>query len=156
MYNSCIYSVLSYCKGVLGGVSQCTSRCDDISRIHREIVKNMFLKFFINSFCIFRETRIFKIDDNYKLTAASYMYNILKHYKYPTLRSSVYMLYPSHNNHTRNNTDMLLPYPKVEAIRINFRYQFVKVWRRIPEYIKCQRTCASFKNALTDYFLSQY
>ena len=52
------------------------------------------------------------------------------------------MSYPSHNYNTRNNTDMLLPYPRVEAIRMNFRYQFVKVWRRIPEYIKCQRRCA--------------
>ena len=156
MYNSCIYSVLSYCIGVWGGVSQCTSRCDGISRIHKKIVKNLFSKFFINCRCIFRETRILKIDDIYKLTAATYMYSILKHNKYPTLRSSLDMSYPSHNYHTRNNTDMLLPYPRVEAIRMNFRYQFVKVWRRIPEYIKCQRTCASFKNALTDYFLSQY
>ena len=51
---------------------------------------------------------------------------------------------------------MLQPYPGVEAIRMNFRYQFVKVWRGVPEYIKCQRTCASFKNALTDNYLSRY
>ena len=113
--------MLSYCIGVWGGVSQCTSRCDDISRIHRKIVKNLFSKFFINSRCIFRETRILKIDDIYKLTAASYMYNILKHNKYPTLRSSLYMSYPSHNYHTRNE-DMLVPYPRVEAIWMNFRY----------------------------------
>ena len=143
MYNSSIYSVLSYCVGVWGGVSQCTSRSDDISRIHRKLVRNLFSKFFNNSRCIFRETRILKIDDICKLTAASYMFNILKHNKYPTLRSSLHMSYPNHNYHTRN-------------IRMNFRYQFVKVWHRIPEYIRCQRTCTSFKNTPTDYFLSQY
>ena len=64
------------------------------------------------------------------------MCNILKHNKYPTLRSFLYVSYPSHNYHTRNNNDMLLPYPRVEAIRMNFRYQFVKVWRGNPEYVK--------------------
>ena len=39
MYNSCIYSVLSYCIGVWGGVSQCTSRCDDLNRIHELYTK---------------------------------------------------------------------------------------------------------------------
>ena len=130
-YNLCIYSVLSYCKGVWGGVSQCTSRCD-ISRIHRKIVKNLFSKFFINSHCIFRETRFLKIDEIYKLSADSYMYIILKHNKYPTSRSSLHISYPGHNYRTRNNNDMLLPYQRVEAIWINFRYQFVKVWRGVP------------------------
>ena len=133
-----IYSVISYCIGVWGGVSQCTSRCDDIKIIHKKIVKDFFSNFFINIRCIFRERRILKIDDIYELTAASYMYNILRHIIYPTLKSSLCIYYPSHNYHTRNNNDMLLSYPKVEAIRTNFRDQFVKVWRGVPEYIKCQ------------------
>ena len=37
LYNSCICSVSSYCIGVLGGVSHCTSRCDDLNRFHKEI-----------------------------------------------------------------------------------------------------------------------
>ena len=64
------------------------------------------------------------------------MYNILKHDKHPTPRPSLYMSHPSRNYHTRNNNDLLLPYPRVEAIQINFRYQFVKVCFRVPEYIK--------------------
>ena len=56
MYNSCIHSVISYCIGVWGGVSQCTSRCDDINRVHKKIVKTFFSKLFINCRCIFRET----------------------------------------------------------------------------------------------------
>ena len=84
------------------------------------------------------------------------MYKILKHNKYPILISSFNMSYPSHKYHSWNNNDLLLPYPRVEAIRMNFRYQFVKVWLGIPEYIKCQRTCTSFKNALTNCKLSRY
>ena len=138
MYNSCVHLVLSYCTGVWVGVSQCTSRCDDQSRINRKLVRNMFPKIFINSCCIFREARILKIYDINKLMAASYMYNILKHNKNATLRSSFYVSYPSHNCHAGNRNDILLPYPRVEAIRTNFRYQIVKIWLGVPEYIKCQ------------------
>ena len=103
-----------------GVVSQCTSHCDDLNRTHRKIVKNRFSNFFINRLCIFREMRILKIDYIYKLTAASYMYNILKHDYFHILRYSLYMPYPSHNCRTRNKNDMLLPYPRVEAIRMSF------------------------------------
>ena len=63
------------------------------------------------------------------------MYNNLKRDKYPTLRSTLYMFYPSHNYHTINNNDMLLPDPRVEAIQISFRYKFVKVCLEITECI---------------------
>ena len=42
MYNSCIYSVISYCIGVWGGVTQITSRCNILNIIHWKIVKNLF------------------------------------------------------------------------------------------------------------------
>ena len=78
---------------------------------------------------------------------------VLKHNKYPTLKSSLYMSYPSHNYHTRNSNDMLLPYLRVEATRMNFCYQFVKVWLGVPDYIKYQRHYQSFENAPTDFSL---
>ena len=48
MYNSCIYFVIIYCIGVLGGLSQRTSRCNVVNRIHKRIVKNVFPKFFFS------------------------------------------------------------------------------------------------------------
>ena len=76
--------------------------------------------------------RILKIDDFYNLTVASYMYNFLKHIKYPTLRSSLYMSYPSHNYRTRNSNDMLLPYPRVDAILINIAISLSKFGSESP------------------------
>ena len=75
---------------------------------------------------------------------------------YLSRRDHVNMPYPIHNYQTRNNNDKLLPHLRVEAIRKNFRYQFVKVWLGVTEYTKCQWTCASFRNALTDYYFSRY
>ena len=156
MYNSCIYSVISYCIGVWGGVSQCTSRCNVLNRIHKRILKNLFSKFFQNSRCIFKDAKILKIDQIYQLNVASYMYNILKQRKYPMLRPSLCISYPSHNYLTRNSNEMLLPFPRVEAIRMNFKYQFVKVWLEVPEYIKCKRTFRQFRNSLSEFYLTQY
>ena len=47
MYNSSTYSVISYCIGVWGGVSQSTSRCNVHNRIQkRKIKKNAKVFFF--------------------------------------------------------------------------------------------------------------
>ena len=62
-----------------------------------------------------------KLDHSDKFNVASYMINILKHGNYLTSRSSLYMSYPSHSYHTRNSIDMLLPNPRVEAIKMKFR-----------------------------------
>ena len=84
------------------------------------------------------------------------MLYISKHNKFPTLRSSLYMSYPRYNYHTRNNNEMIQPYSRLEAIRMNFGYQFIKFWLGVPEYNKCQRTWTSFKCSPTDYYLSRY
>ena len=83
------------------------------------------------------------------------MFKIFIQARYPTLRSSPYMSRPSHSYHTINSNDMLLPYPRVEAIRMIFRCQLIKVWREFPESIKCQRSYPMFKIALTEFYLSQ-
>ena len=48
LYYSCIFSVIPYCIGTWGGVSQCTSRSDDIDRIHGRIVRTLFCSFYPN------------------------------------------------------------------------------------------------------------
>ena len=147
MYSSCIFSVIFYCIGVWGGVSLWTSRCNGLKIIHKRIVKNLFSKIVPNNLWIFRQWEIFELNHTYKMNVASYMFNIFKQGKYYTLRSSLYMSYPSHNYHTRNSNVMLLPYPRVEAIRRIFD---------IPVSIKCHRSYPMFKNTLTDFYLSQY
>ena len=61
------------------------------------------------------------------------------------LRKSLCISYPSHNYLTRNSNETLLPFLRDETIRMNFKYNFVKVWLEVPEYIKCNYdpTCNS-------------
>ena len=42
MYNSCMYSVISYCVEVRGRVSHCKSRCNVFNIIRMRKVKNLF------------------------------------------------------------------------------------------------------------------
>ena len=72
------------------------------------------------------------------------------------LRLSHSKSYHSHNYLTRNSNEMLLPFPGVEGIRMNFKYKFVKVWLNVPEYIKCKRTYMQFRNSLSEFYLAQY
>ena len=110
MYNSSIYSVRSLCIVVRGGVSQCISRCDGLKRIHKKLVIKMFSMFILFILFILSDKReISKLDHIYKWNVASYMLNILKHGKYPMLRSSLYKSYPSHNDHTRSSNEILIP-----------------------------------------------
>ena len=101
MYSSYIYSVISYCIRAWRSVSRCTSRCDGLKIIRKTIVKNLFSKISQNDSCIFRQARILILDHIYKLNVTSYIFNILKYGKYPTLRSSLYMSYPSYSYYTQ-------------------------------------------------------
>ena len=150
------YTLLSYCIGVWGGGSQCTSRCDGLMRIHKKLVKKLFSKFFQNNIWFFRQAIVLKRGHIYKLNVASNMFNILKDGKYPTLTSSFYMLHPRYSYHTWNSNDMSLPYPRVEGIMMNYQYHFIKVWLVIPWTIKRKRSYTTFKSALTEFYSSQY
>ena len=72
------------------------------------------------------------------------------------LRQSLCISYPSHNYLTRNSHEMLLPFPRVEEIRMNFKHQFVKIRLEVPEYIKCKRSYLQFINAPSEFYLAHY
>ena len=62
----------------------------------------------------------------------------------------------SHNYNTRGHDLILGPFPRVESIRYNFQYQFVKVYNEIPENIKRLETLERFKCELFRYYLDAY
>ena len=59
-FNSCIFSLISCCIGVWGGLSHCTSRCNVLNIIHRRIVKNLFSKFFSRQSLYLQRCKNFK------------------------------------------------------------------------------------------------
>ena len=138
-YYSCVYSAFNYCISVWGGVSICTGRCDRIIRLQRRIVVNLFSKYFPEDAEIFKCMEILKFDDVYKLRVACYMFRMLQFDEYPSLLSNLNLTYPDHNYETRNRDQIITPIPRIEAIRMNFRYQFLSIWNRVPDDIKISR-----------------
>ena len=84
------------------------------------------------------------------------MYRVLKLNECPTLRNILSITYPSHNYNTRNANSLILPFPRVEVVRMSYLYQFNKVWNEIPEVIKSMENFKKFKSALYNYYVSQY
>ena len=84
------------------------------------------------------------------------MYKILKQGRYPKLRSTLCKAYARNNYLTRNSNEMLLPFPRVEANRTDFKYQIAKVWLEMPGFIKCKRSYLQIENAPSEFYPAQY
>ena len=123
---------------------------------HRRAVKNLFSQFCPWDTDIFRHMKILKLPDVHKLNVATYMFKILRMNLYPTLQASLDLNITSHSYDTRHSDDFVLPFPRVNALRINFKYQYVKIWNDIPDDIKSCQSLGRFKNSLTEYFVSRY
>ena len=156
LYYSCVYSIFSYCIATWGGVMMCTHRCDALLRLQRRILKNLFTKFFPSAPCLFRAVGLLKLPDVYKLRVAIYMYRMLNLNECPTLRNDLELSYPQHNHGTRSSSMLSLPFPRVEVIRMSFKYQFVNVWNSIPSHIQSSPTIGIFKKNVIEFYIEQY
>ena len=122
-----------------------------------EKLKICFQSFFLFKIAIVsaKKRENLKIDQIYQINFVSYMYNILKQRNYPMLAPSLCISYPSLNCLTRSSNVMLLPFRRVEAIRMKFKYQFVKAWLEVPKYIKYKQSYMQFRNAKSEFYLAQ-
>ena len=118
--------------------------------------KNIFSKFYSGNNCVFKEAKILKIDDIYKFRVALYMYKVLKFNQYPSLQNNLNLFYPGHDHATRSADQLVLPFPRVAAIRIGYKFQFVNIWNEIPRRLRNLENVKNFKKELHAYFLSKY
>ena len=80
VYFSCIYSVITYCLCIWGGVLQCTERGQRIIKLHERAVKNLFSEFCHPEVCIFKCMKLLKLKDIHKLYVGVYMFNVIQIY----------------------------------------------------------------------------
>ena len=156
MYYACVYSTITYCVCAWGGILHCTQRVDSLSKSHARIVKNLFGKFYDNPRCLFKELKILKLKDIYTLYAAIYMFKIRKLNLYPTLQNNLDLQTPEHDHLTRNRNKFLLPFPRIDSVRINFKYQITRIWNELPEVLKNIDKLSTFKKRLTKHLLDTY
>ena len=155
-YYSCIYSAIKYCICTYGGLLQSTQRGNRLKSQQNRIVKNLFGNFVPQNTDIYKRLRILKIEDVHKLYIGIYMYKIMRLGECPTLRSNLDLRYPEHTYDTRSRNNLVLPFPRVDSLRISYKYQCNQIWNQIPDHIKGKNSLASFKRALTNKFLDMY
>ena len=156
VYYSCIFSVLTYCICTYGGVLQCTQRGNRLKSLHDRCVRNLFECYVPAGKNIYQTMKILKVEDVHKLYMGIYMYRILRLSEYPTMQNNLSLHYPDHVYDTRSRNNLVLPLPRVETIRINYKYQANHIWNEIPVPIKSLNSLGLFKKFLTDFFSNKY
>ena len=156
-YYACVYSILTYCICVWGGVMKCSRRADHLVKLQERIIRNIFHKYHREyTTCIFKTHKMLKLPDIHTLYIGIYMYKINKLNRCPTLNSNLNLSYPSHDYETRRRNDLVLPFPRIETLRQNYKYQCSNIWNEIPMHIRDSRTLSVFKKTLTQYLLDKY
>ena len=155
-YYSMIFSLLSYCICIWGGVFMSSHRADQIIRLQNRIMKNLFQRYFINSNCLYRDLCIFKVEDMYKFNSSLYMFKILNFNLYPTLQNCLTLRTLNHSYSTRNIDKFVIPFPRVNCIKTSYKYQFVSIYNELSEYVKSSNTVQNFKTNLRQFILDQY
>jgi len=156
MYYSCIYSIISYCIIIWGGILQSTRKGLELENIHTKIIENLFAHHINLNECLFKTIKLLKLKDIHILCVGLYMYKIVKLNECPTLQANLDLTQPEHQYNTRSRSNFKLPFPRVENIRVNYKYQFVNIRNKIPNYVKDKNTLNSFKRALKSYLLGKY
>ena len=90
--------------------------------------------------CLLKAAKILKLGDIYRLRVGAYMYKICNANSVPTLKNALCLHFPDHGYSTRGSNTLVVPFPRVKSIRINFNYQFVEVWKYVPENIRASRS----------------
>ena len=156
MYFSIVYSTVTYCITVWGGIFCCTHRGEELQMLQKAIVKNLFYEFSDPDACIFKTNRILKLDDIYRLYVSIYIYKVIKLDVHPVLLNDLELTINNHVYNTRNRNNFVQPFPRVENIRMNFKYMFPTIWNSIPTEVKDAESLSIFKKRSTCHFLSKY
>ena len=84
------------------------------------------------------------------------MFRMIQLDEFPSLLQNLNLTYPDHGYATRNRDPVITPFPRIEAIRMNFKYQFANIWNQVPDEIKISPSLKSFKKSLTEFYLRSY
>ena len=155
-YYSCTYSTLIYCITVWGGAITASYRGKKLVERHERLVNKIFGKFYLTNSSIFKAARLLNLDEIYKFHVCVQMFKALKLNKNPVVASSIECNFPEHNYATRNRDRMIVPFPRIGAIKMNFKFTFVSIWNSIDSDIRESRTLRIFKKNLFAYLISKY
>ena len=151
-----VYSIMTYCIVAWGSAMLETYSCSSIVASHKRIVKNLFGRYHVDSECIFVCTKILKLPDVYRLKVAIYVFRILKYRMFKSVADSISLELPSHRYPISTWSNFVLTFPRTNAIKINNKYQFIKIWNSIPLRIVELNKLSAFKKEYINYLFCDY
>ena len=96
---------------------------------------------------LFRESNILKINDQYKLSLATYIY------KNPHLIDDYRRLHPYN---TRHRDDLLPPRHGLRSTQQSVLFNAINEWNTVPQNINYRTTVSGFKNGYKKVLLDSY
>ena len=154
IYYAFVQSILNYCICTWGGVILVFGWAECLEKIQKRILKNLFRN--IRNECIFKNKRILKFKDLYKVSMAVYMHDIISG-RLPSLSEFIPLETRNHPQDTRNRDQLIPPFPRVSTVQCSFGFQIIDIWNRaVPENLKSILSRKSFKESLTKHFLDLY
>ena len=147
---------MSYCICAWGGAITSTYNGRRIKYLHEKLVFKLFNRFYHGNSDIFKYFNLLKLDDIYKYFVGIHMYELVRLRDNPSLLECIEIEYRNHSYETRGRNFALIPRPRLEVEKINFKYNFIKIWNEIPVSIANSDSIESFKYSLKIYFCNQY
>lgn len=102
----------------------------------------------------FKEAKILKLEDIYKLNICSTVFTSLTSNN--NISPRLQITSERHNYSTRNSTSLVLPQFNRSRTQSSFIYQAIKEWNSLPEAIKSSRSLFAFKFKLKAHYFSRY
>ena len=84
------------------------------------------------------------------------MFKLLILNRNPFLDNNIDINYRHHDYNTRNRNLLVTPFPRVDAVKYNFQFQFVDIWNQVPDVIKQSTSIRIFKRRFIKYLLDSY
>ena len=160
-YFSNVYSVISYCITVYGGMLTNTDRLRRTQRYQDRIVNLLFSKHVnsISLYDLYVNVKLLRISDIYKFKCSIFVHGMMHGNKLNTIKEFIMMESHHHERETRLGVDNLYMRPmrpRVDVVRNSFWYQFASIWNSVPSVIRNIPRTSTFKRRLFDYFIESY
>ena len=86
-----------------------------------------------------------KIADIHKLRMACLANRLLTSNCFRELFTNINFHTNNHDHNSHHATELVLSFPSVNNIRMNFKYQIVNIWNSVPNNIQLIDNCNEFK-----------
>ena len=84
------------------------------------------------------------------------MFKLMKLGTNPHVRPLIQITNVEHGYPTRRRSEIQVPFPRVESVKINFEYQFIDIWNSIQDDVKNAPSVNVFKKRMNGYIFEHY